>query len=400
MCSSGYDHYRTCFQRQGECNQIASSKPTLSNDESLLEGAMHLVLLQDSTQVTCERIIEMEETVLTFLADNIGSGDTYLPACVYISDHFHDRRLVPGSSGQFVESTAFELDLSFIQKNEVRRKLRAGGKPQSGFMGVNQRNLARCTPTEKALCCSQNAINNNIGEFCSNLGCNLTKCGRGRRPRHVTRHLRAARKQFQNPRMIVRRRAAKATKNGVLFGSKKGGKSSNLFAKSGSKSSKSANLFLESGSKSAKIVAKSGKSSSKSSSKHVSSMKTKVECPWYGQLGGYDFNDVVQSHTSFQPEMTSALLNVSNTKSVAICSANRWSIINFGTPSLTCDAYDRESCPDNEDLPDSMTYQQYTLSVRTAGFVQEKPMSFSKNMSIAGSTIGTVALAMWFVLQI
>jgi len=248
--------------------------------------------------VTCENRIEMEEALLVFLADNIGSQDTFRPACVYIADNAYDKQPVPDSNGKFVESTVLEMELTFIQKD-------GGG-------------LATCTSSETALCCAQNAISNSIGEFCANLGCHLAQCG-------STRHLR-----LQKPQIILSRRAAKAgkaSKSGNLSG--KAGKSGNLFGKA----STSGNLFEKMG--------KSSKSSSK-----------KVPCFWrYGQLGGYDFNEVVRSHTSFQPEMTYALLNATDTDSVASCSANRYSIDSFDTPSLTCDEFESKKCDANEDLP-------------------------------------------------
>ena len=43
---------------------------------------------------------------------------------------------------------------------------------------------SRCTPTESALCCSQTEINNEPGQYCLDIGCNMLKCGpKKRRPR-------------------------------------------------------------------------------------------------------------------------------------------------------------------------------------------------------------------------
>ena len=278
----------------------------------------------------------MEEALLIFLADNIGSQDTFRPACVYIADNAYDKQPVPDSNGKFVESTALEMELTFIQKDG--------------------RNLETCTSSETALCCAQNAISNNIGEFCANLGCNLAQCGRGRHP--------------QKPQIILGRRAAKAgkaSKSGNLSG--KASKSVNLSGKAG----KSGNLFGKA-STSGNLFEKTGKSS-KSSSKKVSSMQSRIDCLWYGRLGGYDFNEVVRSHTSFQPEMIYALLNATDTDSVASCSANRYSIDSFGTPSLTCDEFESKKCDANEDLPVGvgMKYQRYSAVVGKEGGIQQSP---------------------------
>lgn len=364
ICQLGNDRYYTCLMNQQGCDVIATGRPSVSSGESLLEGTMHLAFLQDdSIQMSCHDIRDLENTVLTFLADNIGSQDTYHPACVSIVDHAYDRQVIPDSGGKTVESRAFEVDVIFIQQEFARRKLRT----DNGFnqLAPHGRKLAFCTSTERALCCSQNAINNNVGRYCSSLDCNMARCGRGRRPRRVTRHLRVVREQLQKPRMILSRRA-KSSKTGY-----------HLFAKAGSKSGQY-------------ILAKSGKSSSGKSSKR-SSMQARTICPWYGLFSEEAFQEVVRSNTAFEPEATYALLNVSDTGSVAACSANRYSVVNLGTPTLTCEDFESENCDDNEDLPAdrqsrSMKYQKYSSSSRSEEMDRRKPTNSARAMStfIAG----------------
>lgn len=168
FCHPGNDQYRTCLNQHGGCDMIASSKPNLAK----LEGTMHLALLQDDTLVTCDRLMELEEILLTYLADNIGSDDTYSPACIHIDEYAHAKQAVPGDSKKFVESTAFETELTFIQR-QPWQKLRKNQR---------ERKLSRCNLIERALCCSQNTINHDVGAYCINLGCTLSRCGGKRRP--------------------------------------------------------------------------------------------------------------------------------------------------------------------------------------------------------------------------
>jgi hypothetical protein len=76
-------------------------------------------------------------------------------------------------------------------------------------------------------------------------------------------------------------------------------------------------------------------------------------CSWYGLLNRDDFNTVIRRYSEFKPEMTRAILDATDTEAVAKCCANRFSIDKYGTPSLTCDEYDNEDCPNNEDIKGS-----------------------------------------------
>ena len=84
----------------------------MKSNESLLEGIMHVILLDDSTPVTCDNIFELEQTLLVFLADNIGSQDTYRPVCVRIVEYANDEQQVDGF---FIESIALKIELTFIE---------------------------------------------------------------------------------------------------------------------------------------------------------------------------------------------------------------------------------------------------------------------------------------------
>ena len=74
-------------------------------------------------------------------------------------------------------------------------------------------------------------------------------------------------------------------------------------------------------------------------------------CSEYGIFKSNHFKSVVLMYTSFKPEKVLAVMDASDTESVATCSANRYSIENFGEPILTCDEfYVSEDCVSNEDI--------------------------------------------------
>ena len=314
-CYNSAGKYRTCFHRgytPYTCDTISSGKPHVSSDEALITGIMHVTLLQDGTDVTCQKKIQLEKALLTYLADNVGSDSTFEPVCVYASESAQSKQLVPDSSGQYAESTAIKIQVQYIQKREWEYLDNAVRDLQS----------KKCTRIDKALCCSQHAVNSYIGEYCASLGCNLKKCGSGRKRRKPTRKL----SKNASIASLVQRRTGKADK------------------------ASKASLFYSKSSKSSGKSFKSGKADH-----HYYSFNA---CPWYGMFHGDDFNEVMNKYSLFQPEETFSLLDIKDTTSCAICSANRYSINEHDTPSLSCGDYVRENCPENEDLPSELDTSQ------------------------------------------
>ena len=72
---------------------------------------------------------------------------------------------------------------------------------------------------------------------------------------------------------------------------------------------------------------------------------------------------------------------MTDTSSVATCSANRYSIDNFGTPSITCDEFVYKNCENNEDLPvfasQSLNLKKLPISGGTS--LAEQPSAHSEN---------------------
>ena len=92
-----------------------------------------------------------------------------------------------------------------------------------------------------------------------------------------------------------------------------------------------------------------------------------------------DFNEVVNKYSLFKPKETRLLLDIRDTAACATCSANRYSINEFNTPSLSCSDFITENCLANEDLPtfetDTATPKPTNPPISTA--VTESPAAVS-----------------------
>ncbi|KAL3782166.1 hypothetical protein HJC23_004529, partial [Cyclotella cryptica] len=302
ICNDDADPYRTCIWRtttSERCDRMVKNKPFVDSGETLIEGTIHLTLSQNPVATSCKNIIQLEKALLTFLSDNIGSSDTFEPACVFTVDSARDKLL---SDDQSIESTALKYTLMFIKKNNVRRALRT-----KSLQSDSRRTLGVCSNTDEVMCCSQFAINGKLGSYCTSLGCNVNKCGSGRRPRKINRKMQSR----QDMRLVesIERRAG----NRMTFDNRT------------SLTQIWTNL-------------------------NIGEKPIVNSCSFYGELTGEDFNDVVRTYSEFKPEMSRSILGVDDTLSVAVCSSNRFSIEMLGTPVLTCDEYVNASCLENEDL--------------------------------------------------
>mmetsp|Transcript_19964 Transcript_19964/g.42976 ORF Transcript_19964/g.42976 Transcript_19964/m.42976 type:complete len:1164 (+) Transcript_19964:264-3755(+) len=324
-CFREPDPYRTCIYRStnlGNCDRFARAEPSSrGKEEEIISGTMHLTLLQDdgSLNVTCKNMVQIEKAMLTFLADNMGGvDDEFEPTCVYTTSVAYDSQDVPDST-EFVDSKALEMEVTFVQKNGARRGLQA---------------MDNCTAPERAMCCTQHVLNGgDIGDYCSTLACDLTQCGSGRVPRQVRRGLRSTTRHNEAALADSKRKlSSKGSKASFLYSSK------TSKGKSGKGKSSKAGYYTAQPQPDAE--------------EYVIPVEEVVpnECSWYGLLNGDDFNSVVRKYSEFKPEMTRAILGATVTEAVEKCCANRFSIDKYGTPSLTCDEYDNEDCPNNEDL--------------------------------------------------
>jgi len=170
--------YRTCLDPLNELVVHNFQPPSTNSNVELMSGEIYISLLQDSTPIEFDSIQEMEEYTLSYLADNIG-GDDFEAVCVHVNDYSYAKaKTLGGNEEDDVESNTLLLLVTYTQKTgSLNRRL-------DTFHQVHDRLLqSRCTPIDRAKCCTQSAINNNLaGQYCTSIGCNQ-RCGTGRQPK-------------------------------------------------------------------------------------------------------------------------------------------------------------------------------------------------------------------------
>jgi hypothetical protein len=273
----------------------------------------------------------MEETVLTYLSDNIGSDEAFTPMCVYLESYAYSQ-----SSCKKESTLAVEFEVTFVQK-----------------MNKVDKNKEQCSDIQTALCCSQLAINSSAerlddpketsaGLFCDNLGCNFKeKCGNGRMSTHKDggRFL----KDVSFPGMII-------PNDRILRKHDKG--DTNIVGGGGRKDCSpyfypNANPTWFDNYKGRGVDANN---------------EDMYHCPAYGILKSQDFNEALHCITKLNPQDSSnyadayhgstvgriksapvyAQLNIHNIESAAYCSMNRYNLQQQRPPVLTCDEFENE----------------------------------------------------------
>jgi hypothetical protein len=283
---------------------MVKAKPYVGEDETLIEGTMTVTLSQNPQATSCKNIIQMEKLLLTYLADNIGSESRFQIACVYTLDNAREGKELSG--GESVESTALEYRLTFIQKTEDNNRLfQQGRRSKNIFERRRNRALAQCSDIDKAMCCSQYAINGEMGEYCSSVGCGSKYCGSGRRKRK--------RKPDRDERKAEE---ADAIKRFRVFDYRRsnGGRPKPI------------------------------------PEPYIGEVPNVNACDFYGELTGFNWNDSVHTYSEFKPQVSRSLLGVGDVTSVSLCNCNRFSIEEFSVPALSCSEFKKEKCMQNEDL--------------------------------------------------
>ena len=308
-CKDEADPWRTCIWRTTsveKCDRMVKAKPYVDEDETLIQGTMTLTLSQSRQATSCKNIIQMEKLLLTYLADNVGNDDRFQIACVYTMDNAREGKEL--SSGESVESTALEYKLTFIEKNKQKNRLFTGRNNN-----IFHRRLAKCSGIDKAMCCSQYAINGDMGEYCSSIGCGPKYCGSGRRKRKR----KPSRDEGRDLKFIEQ---TETNRNETI--------KFKVLSNTRSKESRPKPI----------------------PEPFIGEVKNVNPCIFYGELTGVDWNDSVRTYSEFKPQASRSLLDVGNAKSVSLCNCNRYSIDAFDDPALSCSDYYGENCPENEDL--------------------------------------------------
>ena len=145
------------------------------------------------TQVACDDLIAIEETTLEYLNANVGSSDTFRPACAYVDENAINTQVQRDANGRVRSVTAMRLEVIYtstksfqqqldkahnkIRKERIDERRRLSGR---GLRHYSERDLQatpRCDSSNHHLCCSQTSINADVGAFCRNLGCDFSTCG-------------------------------------------------------------------------------------------------------------------------------------------------------------------------------------------------------------------------------
>jgi len=222
--------YRTCIDRQSNRESIVHTyiPPYTSPTEQLINGQVYLSLLQDSTPVNCTTIEQFEEYALSYLVDNIGNNRKFDVVCVQVDERGFDRsgiQIVGNDNDsrrkknvfnrklqrEVIKSNTLRLHVTYVEKNiddtttpqqqdigeeeeevlfnvdsTIEKIYQDGAELQLHTQGRSLQTNAgadECTPIQRALCCTQYSINKDSGQWCSKLGCNVQRCGTGRRRR-------------------------------------------------------------------------------------------------------------------------------------------------------------------------------------------------------------------------
>ena len=298
--------YRTCIKRASDpsnnlkedeisCSPFKRSKaPFIDDDEELVFGSIHLTLSQEEPlPQSCGDLIVMEEVTLQFLQDNIGGDDTFSPVCVYIAESFPDSKIVHDGSGKTVETIALKLDIAFVLKLD--------------FVDWIERQTGRRLEAEQY---QREASHKNDHSRILRVSCDSSDYSRCCTQSSID----------INDSKYCSSQACPTKKCG----------------RKEKKKNRNNRMLLEN---SSQMLLRTGDS-------------RKLQClskPIIRDLFGKDFKDVVATYSEFKPRQTRAILNASDTESVAVCTADRYIEDNFEIPFL-CEEYKIYDCESNEDI--------------------------------------------------
>ena len=142
--------------------------------------------------MTCDDFIDIEEATLKYFGSSIGDADTFLPACAYIDSNALNQRIARAADGRMITVTSLKIQMWYIankafgnqlqtQYSELQRqKMKELMKANKGGLRGRDLQIQRpdmCDVGNHVLCCSQQSINADVGQFCRNLGCDFAKCG-------------------------------------------------------------------------------------------------------------------------------------------------------------------------------------------------------------------------------
>lgn len=153
-------------------------EPYLKDDEILTSGMMHITLLQSTEALNCDERIRVEETILTYLQQNVGDDDTFKPICVFLQEDAVTEEIVRDADGRIAATTALKVEIAYRTKKSYNDILEENRRRMIEVApSTKERNLLNeCSTANHHLCCSQDSINADQGTFCQSIGCNFSDC--------------------------------------------------------------------------------------------------------------------------------------------------------------------------------------------------------------------------------
>jgi hypothetical protein len=401
LCLEPPDPHRTCFRRSIDPDNnydydfIDRKKynlegkrgtlPYLALDEQVFYGTMIISMLDNEQDIdTCDSRLGMEELLLTFLADNIGGSDTYTPICAFMDKYAFEYQEVPETDEE-ITGTAFHFQLTFAQSSRVPnwRRLESTIKEdeeQSVFLqnDLIERDLRKDKKKktqkennndggkkEKQTKTSNIQRNNDRKKNRKNNGSKEKNSGQKNRPNNVPN---SGRNTGNKAKDKTKKKAIiKDNEKEKKFVNKPTFKPTLLNCRASDQAMCCSQVAIN-GSPGAYCVELGCDLSLCGSGR-----KQEVDDSWKGGWGGANNwsgrqrelkkadaaitgsrkltlkNDLVAEYTPYNPTQTYAQLDI-DFEFANSCSINRFSLGQYGTPSLFCSVFREQGCEQNNDL--------------------------------------------------
>lgn len=157
---------------------VPYQEPYLEDDEMIHSGIMHITLLQSTETLNCDERIRVEETILTYLHQNVGDDNTFKPICVFLEEDAVTEEIVRDADGRIAATTALKVEVVYRTKKYYNDQLEESRRRMMEMApSSKERNLLyQCSPANHHLCCSQDSINAEPGAFCKSINCNFSDC--------------------------------------------------------------------------------------------------------------------------------------------------------------------------------------------------------------------------------
>lgn len=396
LCLEPPDPHRTCFRRSIDPDNhydydfIDRKKynlegkrgtlPYLALDEQVFYGTMIISMLDNEQDVdTCDSRLSMEELLLTFLADNIGGLDTYTPICAFMNKYAFEYQEVP-ETDEDISGTAFHFQLTFAQSSRVPnwRRVLKEDEEQSVFLqnDLVERDLRKDKQKK-----NQKENKNDGGKKQKQKQTNTSSTqrnngGKKNRKNNGSKEKNSGHKNRPNNGPNSGRNTGNKTKDKTK---KKENIKDNEKAKKYVKPTMKPTLLNCRASDQAMCCSQVAINGSPGAycvelgcdlSLCGSGRKQEVDNSWKGGWGGAsgwsgrqrqlkesrkltmknaNFNDLIPDYTPYNPTQTYAQLDI-DFEFANSCSINRFSLGQYGTPSLFCSVFREQGCEQNNDL--------------------------------------------------